>query len=79
MKMKKILVAALLMASTGFASGPVNTHVQTEDRGDVVVQTITTSYAVDATQYCIIKTVVVTEKATGTVLSNDTQSNCTNY
>lgn len=90
--MKNVLVAAvLLFASVGQATvypnypgapgidGPVNTYTQTEDRGDVIVQTITTSYAVDATQFCIIKTVIVTEKATGTVLSNKSESNCTNY
>lgn len=86
--MKNILLGvALFMGSVAQASypgapgsnSPVNVNVQTEDRGDVIVQTITTSYAVDSVEFCIVKSVVVTEKATGTVLSNQTESNCTSY
>lgn len=77
--MKSLLAAILLFSSVSFAIGlnlPVTRITKTEDRGDVVVTTITTQQAVAADLLCTTVTVIVVDKATEETLSSNTEHSC---
>ena len=59
-------------------NAPVKTTTRKEDRGDVIVYTITTQQT-RGLEVCVTTTVTMIHKATEKVLSSNTDSACYNY
>lgn len=58
---------------------PITTSIKTEDRGDVIVQTIIQHEEVSAEETCMTKTVTIINKSNQKVISSETEEFCNRY
>ena len=58
---------------------PVTRNLKTEDRGDVIVYTVTEHEDISADETCTTITTTVVEKATKKVLKTDTKEFCNRW